>query len=390
MGIKDKCAIVGMGCTKFGELWDKSGDDLVVEAVTEALEDAGIHLKEIQAGWIGSMSTAWSGTGLVYPLSLDFIPATRVENKCASGVEALKEACFAVAAGEYDIVLAVGMEKLKDSGASGLFPPTSGLPSGPKIPLNRTAPGSYAQAANRYFYQFKINPEEGKRAMARIAVKNHYNGSLHPKAQFQREVTLEQVMKAPIVAWPLGLLDCCGVTDGAAAAIVTRPDIARSLKKDYILVKGFGVSVGALGAIDQNYDFVHWEETVKASRMAYQEVGIRDPAKEISLAEVHDCFTITELVTYEDLGFCPKGSAKDYVEEGVFTLKGNLPVNTDGGLKAFGHPIAASGLRMTYEIYKQLLHKAGPRQLKDPQLGLVHCQGGQPGEFNCAVAIFGR
>jgi acetyl-CoA C-acetyltransferase len=197
-------------------------------------------------------------------------------------------------------------------------------------------------------------------------------------------------MKAPIVAWPLGLLDCCGVTDGAAAAIVTRPDIARSLKKDYILVKGFGVSVGALGAIDQNYDFVHWEETVKASRMAYQEVGIRDPAKEISLAEVHDCFTITELVTYEDLGFCPKGSAKDYVEEGVFTLKGNLPVNTDGGLKAFGHPIAASGLRMTYEIYKQLLHKAGPRQLKDPQLGLVHCQGGQPGEFNCAVAIFGR
>ncbi|MCK4782878.1 MAG: acetyl-CoA acetyltransferase, partial [Desulfobacteraceae bacterium] len=148
MSIKDKCAIIGMGCTRFGELWDKSGDDLVVEAVSEAVEDAGISFNDIQAAWIGSMSTAWSGTGLVYPLSLDFIPATRVENKCASGVEALKEACFAVAIGEYDIVLAVGMEKLKDSGASGLFPPTSGVPSGPKIPLNRTAPGSYAQAAN--------------------------------------------------------------------------------------------------------------------------------------------------------------------------------------------------------------------------------------------------
>lgn len=390
MSIKDKCAIIGMGCTRFGELWDKSGDDLVVEAVSEAVEDAGISFNDIQAAWIGSMSTAWSGTGLVYPLSLDFIPATRVENKCASGVEALKEACFAVAIGEYDIVLAVGMEKLKDSGASGLFPPTSGVPSGPKIPLNRTAPGSYAQAANRYFYQFNIDPDEGKKTIAKIAVKNHYNGSLHPKAQFQKEVTLEQVMNAPIVSWPLGLFDCCGVTDGAAAAIVTSAERASRLAQDYILVKGIGLSVGAQGAIDQDYDYVHWEETVNASRMAYDEAGVNDPAKEISVAEVHDCFTITELINYEDLGFCPKGSAKEHVDAGTFALKGDLPVNTDGGLKAFGHPIGASGLRMAYEIYNQLLNRAGPRQIKNPELGLVHCQGGQPGEFNCAVLILGR
>ena len=385
-GIRDRVAIVGMGCTKFGERWDASAADLMVEAAYEAYADAGIEPDEIQAAWLGTVSSFRTGQPLAEALKLDYIPITRVENACATATDALRNACYAVAAGIYDMVLAVGVEKLKDSGFSGLaIPEAPGADVAPPTP----PPAQFAMAATRYFHQYDIPYEEGKRTLAQIASKNHHNGTLNPKAHFQREVDPDQVVNAPMIAWPLGLFDCCGVSDGAAAAIITTPEIAAGLRKDYVLVKALGLAVGAFGVLRSDWDFTHFPETVRASQAAYQEAGITDPLAEVDLAMVHDCFTITELIIYEDLGFSPRGRAREDVASGKFTLEGDLPVNTDGGLKCFGHPVGASGIRMIYEVYKQLQGKAERRQLKDPRLGLTHNLGGRPGSFTCSVAIFG-
>jgi len=378
--IKDKMAIIGMGCTKFGELWDKSVDDLIIDAAYEACEDAGVELKDIQAAWLGTVFSGHTALSLAPPLKLQYIPVTRVENMCATGTEALRAAAYAVAAGACDIALAVGVEKLKDTGWTGVQPTnvvgrsTMGT-TGTEIELS--PPAMFALLALRYFYQYELDSDEGRRLLAQIAVKNHHNGSLNPKAHYQNELSVEQVLKAPIVAWPLGVLDCCGVSDGAAAAIITRSDLARKFRDDPIYIKSLAVSVGPrLDLMTQDYDFVHIEENIRASKMAYAEAGITDPRKELSVAEVHDCFTIHEMVLYEDLGWTERDRVKEDIEGGTFALKGELPVNTDGGLKCFGHPLGASGLRMQYEVYKQLQEKAGPRQVRDPRLGLTHNFGG--------------
>ena len=270
--IRDKVAIVGMGCCRFGELWDKSGDDLVIEAAYEAFEDAGVSPKDIQAVWAGTSTTDTSGKCLTRPLKLTNIPATRVENACATGLDAIRNACYAVAAGAYDIVLVVGFEKQKDMGLRG-----TGTPQGyhPVFYRAYTPPGDYALAANKYFEKYGI----GKETLAKIAVKNHHNGSLNPKAHLQREVTLEQVMNAPTIAWPLGLYDCCGVTDGAAAAILTTKELARSFASDYVLIKGIGVAASTeMERSMSGYDYVHFEQTIHAGRQAYQQAGIKNPS----------------------------------------------------------------------------------------------------------------
>lgn len=388
---KDKVAIIGMGCTKFGEHWDRDVKDLIIEACYEAFENAGIEPGQIQAAWWSSMISGELGRSLAYPLKTDFIPITRVENRCAGGQDAFINACFAVAAGAYDVVLVCGAEKLKDSGipAAGMDPTT---PYTSRVDTLFVPPTAFAQLAQRYFYHYDIDPDEGKEILARIAVKNHHNGTLSPKAQFQNEITIEQALKAPIVAPPLGLFDCCGLSDGAAAAIITRADLAKKYRDDFILVKGFGVSSGHYQAqIRDDWDFIHIEENVRAAKQAYTMARIKEPCKEIDLAVVHDCFTITELVIYEDLGFSSRGKAKDDVIAGTFELTGELPVNTDGGLKCFGHPVGASGLRMLYEVYKQLQGKADRRQLKDPKIGLVHGLGGTPIDSStAAIIILGR
>jgi acetyl-CoA C-acetyltransferase len=391
--IKDKVAIVGMGCTKFGERWDLGVGDLLVEAAYEAFEDAGIGPKDIQAAWVGTVFSGLTAITLA-PLGLQYIPVTRVENMCATGSEALRAASYAVAAGVCDIALAIGVEKLKDTAQTGVKGPsvvgdnpdgTSGIGPG------YSAPAMFAYLATRYFSHYQLNPDQGKRLLAEIAVKNHHNGSLNPKAHFKNELTVEQVVKAPIVAWPLGLFDCCGVSDGAAAAIVTRADMARDFRADPIYIKGLSICVGARqGMMRQDYDFAHVEENVRGSKRAYAEAGIKDPREEISIAEVHDCFTIHEMIIYEDLGFSPRGKAKEDIEAGTFTLKGELPINTDGGLKCFGHPLGASGLRMAYEVYKQLQGKAGPRQVKNPRLGLTHNLGGNIGGGIASCFILGN
>lgn len=370
--IKDKVAIIGMGCTKFGEHWDKGSDDMIIEAAYEAFEDAGVGLNDIQAAWVGTTGSGSAGQCLATPLKLPNIPITRVENFCATGMDALRNACFGVASGMYDIALALGFEKLKDTGAGGLG---VGRGNHPVFEVRRSAPGSFAFIASRYFHQYGAD----KTTLAKISVKNHRNGALHPKAHFQKEITIDQVLKAPIIAWPLGLFDCCPTTDGAAAAIICRADMAKKFRTDPIYVKGLGLSVDRmLPMFRPGFDYLGFEANRVAAAQAYQQAGITNPLKELSIAEVHDCFTITELIIYEDLGFCKKGEGKEHVEAGTFTLEGELPVNADGGLKSFGHPIGASGLRMCYEVYKQLQEKAGPRQVKNPQLGLAHNLGGPP------------
>lgn len=388
-GIKDRVAVIGMGCTKFGERWDNDALDLMVEAAYEAYADAGIEPKDIQAAWFGTQSSAMSGQPVCEALKLDYIPVTRVENFCATGTDAFRNACFGVASGVYDIVMAIGVEKLKDTGWTGLG--SGGVAGTSQIEVNSPPPVQFALAATRYSKHYNMPIDELKKALARIAVKNHKNGSMNPKAHFQKEINLETALKAPFVAWPLGLFDCCGVSDGAACAIITTPEIAKGMKKkEYISVKGLGLAVaGRQGQLLDDYDFVHFEENVRAAQQAYKEAGITKPFEEIDHAMVHDCFTITELVIMEDLGFAPRGEAPAYVHAGRFDHDGDLAVNVDGGLKCFGHPIGASGLRMIYEVYNQLLGRAGKRQRKNPRLGLTHNLGGLPGSFTGAVAIFG-
>ncbi len=390
--IKDKVAIVGMGCTKFKEDFEHSTADMLIDAVQEASADAGIELKAINAAWIGTLFGGLTGGILSEALQWDNVPITRVENNCASALEALRNGIFGIASGAYDVVLAVGVEKCKDTGTGSLTFPYGYHPAYGYM----QAPAAYASAAIRYFNKYGIDIEEGRRLLAQIAVKNHHNGTLAPKAHFRSEITIEKALKAPIISWPLGLFDCCPTTDGAAAAILVRSDLAKKFRDDYVLVKGMGLAVGNRDVYSgrirerENSDYTIWNETVAACKQAYEQANVKDPRKEISVASVHDCFTITELINYESLGFSPIGKAKEDVASGFFALDGGLPVNTDGGLKAFGHPVGASGLRMVYELYTQIQGKAGPRQVKNADLGLAHCQGGNPtGGFQAAVAIVG-
>jgi len=378
-GIKDKVAIIGMGCTKFGELWDKGADDLMVDAFKECIEDAGIEKKDINAAWFGvhfeEQSVGKGATSMALALKLPFIPVTRTENFCATATEAFRGACYGVASGAYDIALALGVEKLKDTGYGGL-PGGSSL-MGTKNALvmpKLTAPGAF------------------KRMLAKVSAKSHYNGARNPKAHLRREVTEEQIFNAPIIAWPLGLFDCCGVSDGSAAAIVTRADMAKKFRPDPIYVKALQIALSSGEELMYTkWDGAHVETGLRAGKLAYKEAGVENPREEISMAEVHDCFSITEAVTMEDLQFSPRGKVKEDIEAGRFYHDGPQPIQPDGGLKCFGHPIGASGLRMIYEMYKQLQGKAQlpERQIKNPKLGLTHNMGGFPAMNIVSVAIVG-
>lgn len=394
-GIKDKVAILGMGCTRFGERWDVGAEELILEAYQECVQDAGLEKKDIQAAWFGTcmdeVNVGKTAMPLAATLRLDKIPVSRVENYCATGTEAFRGACYAVASGAYDICLALGVEKLKDTGYGGLPQINPGTLTTQWWP-NLTAPGSFAQLASAYASKYRIKDKDLKRAIAHVSAKSHENGTHNPKAHLRKAVTEEQVMNAPIVAHPLGLFDCCGVSDGAAAAIVTTPELARKLgKKDLVSVKSLQISVSSGEELGFNqWDGDHFLTTSKCSSMAYQEAGIQDPKKELSLLEVHDCFSITELVTYEDLHISERGRAVADAMDGFYDRGGPIPCQIDGGLKCFGHPIGASGLRMIYEVYLQLLGRAAERQLEDPRYGLTHNLGGFPFQNICAISIIGK
>jgi acetyl-CoA C-acetyltransferase len=395
-GIKDKVAIIGMGCSRFGERWDSSGEDLIVEAFIECIEDAGIEKKDIGAAWLGSASpeVGVGPSALPLPMSLRLpnIPVTRVENFCATGTEAFRGAAYAVASGAYDICLAQGVEKLKDIGYGGLPGFGGALTLGGLTQVNMTAPGSFAQLASAYRAKHGFSRDELKEAMAHVSWKSHENGAKNPKAHLRKPVTMERIMQAPMIADPLGLFDCCGVSDGSACAIVTTPEIARDLgHKDLVSVKALQL------ALSNGYEsqFNEWQgdhfvTTDIAADRAYEEAGVTNPREEIGMMEVHDCFSITELVTMEDLKISPRGGAVKDVMDGFYDLDGGVPCQVDGGLKCFGHPIGASGLRMIYEMYLQLHGRAEERQLENPKLGLTHNLGGFPMMNVAAIAIVGK
>ena len=395
-GIRDKVAILGMGCSKFGERWDKEADDLMVEAFDEAIKDAGIEKNQIQAAWLATaieeQHVGKSGIPLAQALRLPFIPVTRVENYCASGTEAFRGAVYAVASGACDIALALGVEKLKDTGYGGL-PQRSRGALNSMFWANLSAPGSFAQLAGAYVAKHGCNASDLKQAMAHVSVKSHDNGTRNPKAHLQNKITVDTVMNAPMVAAPLGLFDCCGVSDGSACAIVTTPELAKSLgKSDIISVKALQLAVSnGLEAQHNSWDGSYFATTRIASTRAYAEAGITKPREQINLIEAHDCFSITELVTMEDLHISPEGGAIKDVLDGFYDADGTIPCQIDGGLKCFGHPIGASGLRMIYEMYLQLLGRAGPRQRKQPPVfGLTMNLGGFPHQNVCSVGIVGR
>lgn len=395
IGIKDKVAILGMGCSKFGERWDASPEDLMVEAYTEAMADAGIVPEQLDAAWFSThmddVGVGRGGTPMGIALRLPNIGVTRVENFCAGGSEAIRAAVYAVAAGACDIAIALGVEKLKDTGYGGLPVATVGTFI-PQWYPNAVAPANFAQLASAYQRKHGIDAALLKRAIAHVSVKSHANGSKNPKAHLQKLITEEQVLKAPIIASPLGLFDCCGVSDGAAAVIVTTPEIARSLgKRDLVTFKALQVSVSNGWEMHSNeWDGSYVHTARIAAKRAYAEAGILNPRAEISMTEVHDCFSITELVTMEDLQLSDEGQAVRDVLDGAFDADGRIPCQIDGGLKCFGHPIGASGIRMLYEMYLQLQGRAGSRQLADPKIGLTHNLGGQPSQNACSVSIVGR
>lgn len=375
---KDQVVILGMGLSKFGERWDAGISDLMIESVTEAYEDAGVGPEDIEAVYYGNGFQNVGGTSVADTLKLRDIPITRNENYCTSGHIALVEAIQDVASGKHKIVMALGAEKLKDTGYPGLG---VGRGESPVLEARRTAPGSFAMIGTRYFHDYGISYEEGRELLAKIAVKNHHNGTLSPRAHFQNEITIEKALNAPIVATPLGLFDCAGNSDGSACAIITTPEIAAKIKEDYIYVKGYGVSTDSLAPYGRpDFSYTSFAALKASSQAAYDMAGITNPREEIDLAEVHDCFSITELLIYEDFGFSEVGKAKDDINSGFFELDGGLPVNTDGGLKSFGHPVGASGIRMTYEIYKQLQGKVDnpKRQVEGAKVGLSHTFGGPP------------
>ncbi|WP_332812809.1 acetyl-CoA acetyltransferase [Sphingomonas sp.] len=394
-GIRDKVAILGMGCAKFGERWDKDAEQLTVEAYEEAIADAGIDTSQIDAAWLSvafdAVNIGPSGIPLATALRLPNIGVTKVENYCASGTEAFRGAVYAVASGAADIALALGVEKLKDTGYGGLPVRTRGS-TFDMIGVTGSAPGNFAQLAAAYRNEHGVSKDDLKRAMAHVSVKSHANGAKNPKAHLRKEIDIDTVMNAPMIADPLGLFDCCGVSDGAACAIVTTPEIARALgKQDLVTVKALQI-VTSNGWESQGtgWNGSYFHTTRIAASKAYEEAGVTRPRDEISLMEVHDCFSITELVTMEDLHISPEGEGWKDVLDGFFDADGKVPCQIDGGLKCFGHPIGASGLRMIYENYLQLLGRAGERQRSaPPSLALSHNLGGMPNQNVSAVAIVG-
>lgn len=394
-GIKDKVAIIGMGCTRFGERWESSAEDLMVEAFSEALADAGVERERIDAIWVGNalddINVGNSSLPAAHALRLGQIPVTRVENMCATGTEALRGATYAVAAGAADIALAIGVEKLKDTGYGGLPLKTKGLLNDLWMPYG-SAPGNFAQLAGAYCAKYRVDPADLKRAMAHVSWKSHQNGAKSPKAHLRAAIDMDKILNAPLIADPLGLFDCCGVSDGAAAAIVTTPEIARELGiANPVTIKAIQLS-GSNGSEMQygDWDGASLINTKIAAQRAYAEAGISDPRVDLSMTEVHDCFSVTELAVMEDLGLSDPGRAPADILDGRYDADGAIPCQLDGGLKCFGHPVGASGLRMAYEAYNQLLGRAGERQRESVKFGLTHNLGGAPYNNIAAVSILGR
>ena len=391
MSKKRDIAIIGLGVTKFGELFNQSYDDLVRESALQATKDAGIGLDEVQAGWL---STAFpeigvfkgrSGMDMVEPLNLYGIPVTRVSNFCASGADAVRNAANALAAGECDVAMALGVEKLRDRSPQDSIVKMMVELSHPYYQKGFTAAGTFAIYAKRIMHEFGVTRED----IANVSVKNHYHGSLNDKAHHRITCSTEQVLGSPMVADPLTVMDSCPTTDGAACVIMVRAEDVDKTKHKPVYIDGIGLSVSTgwdLPFFDPKHDFLSFQATKDAAAMAYKQAGIIKPIDEIDLVEVHDCFSIVELLTYEDLGLCKQGEAKDLIRGEATQLGGEIPVNVSGGLLSCGHPVGATGVRMVVEIATQLRGDSGGRQVKGAKKGISHNIGG-PGAIASVIVL---
>jgi acetyl-CoA C-acetyltransferase len=390
-GITDRVAIVGMGCTRFAEHWDMGVDELLLASTGEAFASAGVTKDDVDAYWLGTAQSGMSGMTLSRPLRLRGKPVSRVENFCATGSDALRQAAYAVASGASDVAMAVGVEKVKDGGYQGLnaFPiPQDGTQR------TLTAAAMFSMVAPAYARTYGVGDADMRTVLARIAAKNHANGARNPRAQFRKEMSVEQLCAMPAVAGGLSVFDCAGVADGSAAAILVRAEDAHRYTDKPLYIKALAlVSGDGSGLLDPAYDYTTFPEVAESARQAYAQAGIVSPRDELAMAEVHDCFTPTELVLIEDLGLAERGSAWKQLLAGAFDLDGELPVNPDGGLKSFGHPVGASGLRMVFEAWLQLRGEAPAERristLGSRSLALTHNLGGYPGEMVSFVSILG-
>ena len=384
-------AIIGIGVTKFGELFHQSYDDLVRDAALQAVKDAKISLDDIGAAWL---STAFpeigvfkgrSGMDLCEPLSLYNIPVTRVSNFCASGADAIRNAVNALRAGECDVAMALGVEKLRDRQPQDSIVKMMVEYGHPFLQKGFTAAGTFAVYANRMMKAYGVTRED----ISNISVKNHLHGMLNEKAHHHKACSLEEVMNSQMVSDPLTVMDCCPTTDCAACVIMVRAEDVDRKKHKPIFIKGIGLSISTgwdLPFFDPNHDFLSFEATRTAAKSAYKQAGITKPIDEIDLIEVHDCFSIVELLTYEDLGLCKKGEAKNLIRGKETQRGGKIPVNVSGGLLSCGHPVGATGIRMVVEVANQLRGNAGERQVKNARRGLTHNIGG-PGAIASVIIL---
>ena len=388
---KRDIAIIGIGVTKFGELFDQSYDDLVREASLQAIADAGMELSDVQAAWL---STAFpeigvfkgrSGMDLSEPLNLYNIPVTRVSNFCASGADAIRNAANALNAGECDVAMALGVEKLRDRSSQDSIVKMMVELTHPFYQKGFTAAGTFAVYANRIMHEYGVTKED----IAGVSVKNHYHGTLNSNAHRRMTCSLDQVMGSNMVADPLTVLDSCPTTDGAACLIMVRAEDVDRSKHRPVYIQGIGMSISTgwdLPFFDPHHDFLSFRATKNAAEMAYSQAGISVPMNEIDLGELHDCFSIVELLTYEDLGLCKAGESKDLIRGGITKLGGETPVNVSGGLLSCGHPVGATGVRMVVEVCSHLRNDAGERQVKGAKTGVTHNIGG-PGAIASVIVL---
>lgn len=374
---KPLATIVSAGMSKFGKLEGKYSREIFAEAAKEAFDKCPEldPKRNIEALFVGMMGESYEHQGHTGATLLDWIgllplPATRIENACASSGAALRCGIFALLSGMHDIVMVGGVEKMTHRTTPEV---TEFLAMASDFPFEQwngiTFPGLYALMATAHMHKYGTTEEQ----MAMVAVKNHHNGSLNPKAHMQKEVTLEKTLSSIMIAWPLKLYDCSLITDGASCLILTRPEIAKKFTDTPVHIIGSGQASDTIGLYERK-DLTTLAAAKAAGREAYRMAGVKP--KDIDVAEVHDCFTIAEIIAYEDLGFCPPGEGGSLIEKGVTTFEGEIPVNTSGGLKSKGHPVGATGTAQAYEIYLQLTEQAEGRQVDDTEIGLTHNVGG--------------
>ncbi len=391
MPIAGEVAIIGSAVTDFGALHDRGYLDLVAEAGFGAVADAGLSMEEIEAAWLATAEPQTAGlvgdSGAAVAEALRFSPrpVTRVSNFCTSGMEAVRAGAMAIAAGEHDVVLAIGAEKMRDVTPRGSLVSKTAEDSHPLLAKGRTAPGQFALLANRYLETYGYERSD----LAAVAVKNHGNASRNPHAQFGSQLTMAQVIDAPVVAEPLGLYDCTPTSDGGAAVVLTSREWAEAHADHYAVIEGIGLAVTGgyfSNFFDESRDYLGFASTREAAKQAYRQAGVTEPRRELDLVECHDCFTITEIVNTEDLGIAEPGEGVRLLQSGATAIDGEIPVNVSGGLQACGHPVGATGVRMVAEVVRQVTGRGGDRQVEGARRGLAHTLGG-PGVIACVMVI---